>query len=373
MTKPDANFVVPRLFLDSGVFGAWSRGRKIDIKKYIKFIRDNEDYIHVYATVDEIPGVFGQKRTLDQVEYSALHSYQNHQRLKDAGLSPIPIYHQGESIKWLYKLLEDGERYIGISTAKDLPWREQRSWLDHVFTVITNEEGRPYVRTHGFGITNVKFLLRYPWYTVDSTTWALSAGYGQIYLPRFIAGKPDYNGLPLILSISDRDRSFKKTTYSALGRTQQRHLLEHLQKLGLTVEQVRYSPEHRRSVTLNYFETLSAKHKLTPFMYRETGFDFDHVKPVSLDHYADHDRFTVMYATSLTRQFSRQLTSLNIGTRLLSYFDLMDQPEGALQEYVETGGGVGYEQRIPAAKWNEEYKSFRRLALINRMEVQDEA
>jgi hypothetical protein len=50
--------------------------------------------------------------------------------MKDAGLKPLPVFHHGEHFSWLERMLADGESYIGISTAKNLPDLVQRRWLD---------------------------------------------------------------------------------------------------------------------------------------------------------------------------------------------------------------------------------------------------
>lgn len=350
------------------------------MKQYAAYIKRNAKYISVYATIDKIPGVFGKRRTYEELVDSARQSYENHQRLKNEfGLTPIPVYHQGEPIEWLAKLLEDGEPYIGIACAKDASRLSQQHWLDHTFTLLTDRHGRPYAKTHGFGITNVRHLLRYPWFTADSTTWALSAGFGQVYLPRFVGGKPNYDVMPHILAVSERDAvETSGLTYTRLGDAHRANLHAYLEQVGVSVEQIRYDPYARRQVTLFYFQELCRNHDRVRFEHRGSAFTFD-ANSISVKRRAvKFDKFAIMYATGMTRQFSAQLTDNGIGTRLLSYFDLKDLPDDALRQYVITGGGDGYKQRIPqlprGKPWNEEYKSFRRLSLVSRTEaIQDEA
>ena len=69
--------------------------------------------------------------------------------MKSKGLKPIPVFHQMEDFKWLYRMLDDGEPYLGISPTKGSDRHEYRRWLDKVFTILTDKDGWPIVKTHG--------------------------------------------------------------------------------------------------------------------------------------------------------------------------------------------------------------------------------
>jgi hypothetical protein len=54
-----------------------------------------------------------------------------------------------------------------------------QTWLDRVFDkFLTNPDGTPKVKVHGFGLTTPDLLFRYPWYSVDSGTWWRVSRYG---------------------------------------------------------------------------------------------------------------------------------------------------------------------------------------------------
>jgi hypothetical protein len=82
----------------------------------------------------------------------------------------IRVYHpsldQG-SLKILDQWLEDGNDYIGIAG-------DGISYLDAVFARTKNK-----IRVHGFAMTKYKKLLKYPFYSVDSTTCLVSSMYGS--------------------------------------------------------------------------------------------------------------------------------------------------------------------------------------------------
>jgi hypothetical protein len=108
-----------KVMLDSGAYSAWRQSGTIAIDDYIRFVRDVEPCVHTYVNLDVIPGALERPRTWNDTQASADASYRNLQKMKDAGLRPLPVFHQGEDFKWLEKMLADGEDYIGISSAKN--------------------------------------------------------------------------------------------------------------------------------------------------------------------------------------------------------------------------------------------------------------
>jgi len=358
------------LFLDSGVFGAWNRGETLDIQEYCDFIKRNEQYLTCYAGMDVIPGKFGQRRTMEEVEDSAEQSAKNQTYMRKQGLTPIPIFHQGESFKWLEKMMADEEPYVGISTAKDLTHREHRVWLDQVFTMITDASGVPFIKTHGFGITTISLLLRYPWWTSDSTTWSLAAGFGLIYVPGMRGSKPDYTQLPVRVIMSGRTQmawSSAKRQYENLSIIEKDHVNSYLEYLGLSIEQVRYQSSARRAACLRYFIDFHEQLKLKPFQHRlgdSIGRKASKKKAPEL-----WDHMTIVFATMMSNgQFSRIMNAANASNRLVSYYELIGKPEQPLHNYVRDGiTDIDYERRKPAPIWNDTYTSSRRMSLLERL------
>jgi hypothetical protein len=360
-----------KLFLDSGVFGAWNRGQTLDIQAYCDFIKRNEPWLSCYAGMDVIPGKFGQARTMKQVEESAAQSATNQTFMRKQGLSPIPIFHQGESFQWLEKMLADDEPYIGISTAKDLTQREHAMWLDHVFSLITDQAGNPFVRTHGFGITTIPLLLRYPWYTCDSTTWSLAAGFGLIYVPGLRGGKPDYTQVPMRIIMSGRTQiawSSARRQYENLGPFEKLHVDSYLEYLGLSIEQVRYQSSARRAACLRYFIDFHEHFKVQPFKHRQGA---QHGKFITGARKAPPlwDHMSIVFATMMANgQFSQIMNAAKARNRLVSYYELLGKPDEPLRHYVEHGiTDLNYQRRKPAPIWNDTYTSTRRMSLLKRI------
>ena len=182
-----------KLFVDSGAFSAHTKGRELYVDEYIQYLNDREGMFEVIAQVDKIPGEFGKPKTRQQLLEAPEESWQNYlymrPKVKDYN-KLTPIFHQGEDFAHLKRMLEttfDGEHipYIGISPANDLNTRAKMEWFETVFKII-RESSNPNVKTHAFGMTSLKVLEKYPFYSADSTSWLMTAANGSIMTKRGI-------------------------------------------------------------------------------------------------------------------------------------------------------------------------------------------
>jgi hypothetical protein len=255
-----------KVMLDSGAYSAWRQSGTIAIEDYIRFVRDVEPYLDSYVNLDVIPGELGRPRTWQDTETAAAQSYRNLQIMKDAGLKPLPVFHAGEDVRWLERMLRDGEGYIGISTAKNQRPSVQQEWLDIVFSALTDHAGYPFVRIHGFGSAHVDWLKRYPFYSVDSAGWLKAAINGKIYVPPYGPdGSPDYLGPPELVTITSK---FRKSKYAQTRQLTNpsyygpeavaafQHFIEH--ECELTVEQVRSEHWARAQALALYYQQVRA-------------------------------------------------------------------------------------------------------------------
>lgn len=195
------------LILDSGAFSAWTRKSQIDIDEYIRFCKDNLSYIDYIVNLDVIPGSPGQKNLpAFEIERSASKGYENYLYLIKSGLPKekiIHVFHQGEKFKWLKKMVAEME-YIGLSPANDRTTSEKIVWLDLCMRHVLDKQGMPIVKFHGFAVTSLVLLVRYPWYSVDSTSWCMTSRLGAVYVPRRKDNKWCYRDEVLIVSVSSR-------------------------------------------------------------------------------------------------------------------------------------------------------------------------
>lgn len=167
------------LIVDSGAFSAWSTGKTIDREDYYKTIIELTEKFSArvselhFVNLDVIPGSKFKKPSISERLASAEKGWENYLWFKDKGVKNlIHVYHQYEPISVLQRMIDNGCSYIGISPDNLSPCRKR--WLEHVFKYIPDS-----IRTHGFGVTAEELLINFPWYSVDSISYALSSGFGS--------------------------------------------------------------------------------------------------------------------------------------------------------------------------------------------------
>lgn len=184
------------IFIDSGAFSAKTQGVQIKVQDYIQFIKDNEQYIDLYANLD----VIGDPK-------STLH---NQRIMERAGLHPMPVFHYGEDVSYLQRYLFKYD-YIALGGLVGGTSKVISEWLDPLWSeYICDGNGLPKVKIHGFGLTSLRLMLRYPWYSVDSTSWVVTARLGSVYVPRFSEGKYIYDEDSWKVSVSSRSPDKKE-------------------------------------------------------------------------------------------------------------------------------------------------------------------
>ena len=256
-----------RYFLDSGAYSAWSRGAEIDLDEYIEFIRANIEWIDVYANLDCLAGKPGSLPSPGEREAAAQKGWENFLYMRAAGLDPIPVFHFGEGHEWLEKILDYGSTYIGLGGLVGIPSGLRREWLDGVFDRITDDTGMPLVKTHGFGMTAVDLIFRYPWYSVDSTTWIKITANGAVYLPAQVDGQFVFDRSPTTIAVSDRNprQAADGKHANSMPESARRVLDQWLTECGVTYADVHFSYYHRAVCNVNFFKRVSQEKATRPF------------------------------------------------------------------------------------------------------------
>lgn len=163
-----------RIFLDSGAFSAFTKGVEINMKEYCQYIQKNEDII------EKVDGMVCAS-VLDGIG-DPLKTYQNQMAMEGLGVRPLPCFHYGEDERYLdyyaanYPYITIGGM-VPISTPQLFLWLD-RIWENH----LCDGAGRPKVKVHGFGLTTMSLVERYPWYSVDSSSWVQVARTGGMML-----------------------------------------------------------------------------------------------------------------------------------------------------------------------------------------------
>jgi len=146
----------PNIFLDSGAYSAMTRGVKISVEKYGKYVESNKKYLNVYANLDVI--------------FNAEKTYENQKKLEELGLNPLPVFHVTESWDWLEKYCKYYD-YVGIGGL--VPFASDRrkltTFLNKVFRIAKQYR----TKLHGFGCNAPWLLKAFDFYSVDSTSWLI--------------------------------------------------------------------------------------------------------------------------------------------------------------------------------------------------------
>lgn len=256
-----------RFFLDSGAFSAWSRGAVIDIDEYCEFIRANIHHIDVYANLDVLPGQPGVPAGPVEREAAAAASWDNYVYMRAQGLHPLPVYHIGEDRKWLDLMIANGCDYIGLGGLVGVPSAQRQAWLDEIFDYICDDAGHPKVKTHGFGMTAVPLIFRYPWFSVDSTTWIKITASGAIYVPAVINGEFVFDQVPTTVAVSETNPKQAQAGKHAnsMGPMTRAILDRWLAECGKTFDEVAGNYYHRAVVNVTFFQRVSAEKKARVF------------------------------------------------------------------------------------------------------------
>ena len=176
-----ANGEPVKLMLDSGAFTAWSKGDEINRSQfcdYAKSLQDNASIDLVVINLDKIPAEKGRDPTPAELIEAVQVSEENHHWLADQlGLDVVlPVYHQGEGLEVLERMLATKAPYICISPRNDLHESLRVEWCNQTFRHIPSE-----IKVHGLATTGNMMMRRSPWYSVDSATYIMVGAYGGIF------------------------------------------------------------------------------------------------------------------------------------------------------------------------------------------------
>lgn len=176
-----------KIMVDSGAFTAHRRDTIINCDEYIDWLNKNNSYLECYVQLDQIPGKWGQKRSKQDILSAERASWENYvymvSKLKDP-FKLLAVFHMDENFDNLKRLLDfkiDGNKvpYICISGAKDRTASERCEWYHKCFQIIRESDNKD-VKVHCLGCSTFGDLSLFPFYSSDSTSWALISGLGKI-------------------------------------------------------------------------------------------------------------------------------------------------------------------------------------------------
>ena len=226
------------LFLDSGAFSAMTKGVKIDIDAFAEYIHSND----IWTCVSNLDDTTGKSQV----------TYDNQKALESLGCSVCPVFHAREDPKWLRKYLDEGYDYIFIGGMVRESTKFLTAWLDDIWShYLINPDGTPRVKVHGFGLTTVDLMFRYPWYSVDSSTWLMTGVFGNCIFR--LNGR--YVNIPFSKD-SPRARDIKSRHFLNLSKEERWIITKEVEALGITVESCMFDYKYRDIVNAHTFQDM---------------------------------------------------------------------------------------------------------------------
>lgn len=272
--NPDPNRIA---LLDSGVFSTWSRGDKVDMDAYSASILELlklEQWSH-FVGCDRIPASPGVMPTKEDVEASAKETWDNFLYMVEKKNVPadrlIPVFHQNESFHWLKnmvdyhkQMIKSGSKeglYIGISPANDRTSAQRILWLEQCMPYVTNPDGSAVLRWHGFGATSTQFMHRYPWFSVDSTSWLRCGSFGALKIPQLQLKYPYYDS-NLQVAMTQRSGESEKH-FNGLSKNEQEQVVKYIEENGFKLEDAQSDGKQgvicRQTINLKFWKKLEAE------------------------------------------------------------------------------------------------------------------
>jgi len=248
-----------KLFIDSGAFSAWTKGKAIDVNEYIAWINERADFIDLYGQIDVIPGDIVKGHTQEQVEAAAAATWENYLYMRPKMVKPeglLYTFHVGEPYTYLEQALEwkddNGKLipYIALGGMVGKPMPVKKAFLNSCFNII-KKSSNPKVKVHAFGMTSFPLLEQYPITSADSTSWIMTGANGNIMT--------DVG----IIAVSDQMAKLQ-SHYSHLPKHLQQAFEASLSEFGFTLDELRHSRDNRIMFNARYMNKKASNIKYNP-------------------------------------------------------------------------------------------------------------
>jgi hypothetical protein len=186
------------LVLDSGAWSAFTQKTTINIDEYASFLKEKHHLFDACFNLDVIDE--GQKSFDNWLILTQVHGLE----------FVVPVYHITTDVSFLKQYLSFGTKMIAIGAMSHMPTAQRVPALDWVWEEhLTFPGGMPRLKVHGFGVMGLTVLQRYPWWSVDSTSWVQFGRFGVILIPKRRAGKYIYDENPYKVFFSIRSPKMK--------------------------------------------------------------------------------------------------------------------------------------------------------------------
>lgn len=140
------------ILIDSGAFTFWNQG--IDAKEKLDdyMIMLKEDGWKKYIAFDKV--------------FDAEQSKENYKIMLKNDLQPIPCFHINTDIEYLRYYMDTTDHIAigGMVGAQNIDGNLINIWNEIL-------KRNPNCMVHGLGVSNIDTAMKYPWYSIDSSSW----------------------------------------------------------------------------------------------------------------------------------------------------------------------------------------------------------
>lgn len=206
-----------KVFLDSGAFSAFSQGVEIDIDAYCEYNKRNADIIDFASVLDAIGCHKG--------------TWRNQAAIEQRGVSVLPCFHYGEPME-VGRYYVENYKHFTLGGLVPVSTPQMKIWLDRVWKeLLTDKDGFPIAKVHGFGVTSLPMMTRYPWDSVDSSTWVQWAANGMILLPK--------SGKQIDISSQSSRKKIANQHIDSIPKLQRQALEDEIAETGVDPQRLR--------------------------------------------------------------------------------------------------------------------------------------
>jgi hypothetical protein len=155
------------LFLDSGAYSAFTQQKIIPVESYADFIHQHGDIFSLIANLDDIDDIGGGSKSWDNLK-----------ALETMGCAVFPVFHYEDDEHYLKKMI-DNYSFIALGGLVGAHRSKLRIWLDDIWQrFLIRDDRTARLNVHGFGLTDFELMARYPWYSIDSSSWLQTGMFG---------------------------------------------------------------------------------------------------------------------------------------------------------------------------------------------------
>ncbi len=162
-----------KCILDSGAFSVITLGTRISLQEYGGWLKaqrvTQRPEVQFYSNLDVIG--------------DADKTWRNQQVMELEGLSPRPVIHHGYTDAQIERVIDRHQDFsIGglVPLLKGSTRPLVTQFLDRIFNAAFKRWPTPCI--HGFGVSVYSLIKRYPFDSVDSSTWLTGVRYSRVVL-----------------------------------------------------------------------------------------------------------------------------------------------------------------------------------------------